>query len=111
MTLNLPKISKLIFEHNGNEIWQYFGGEFSLSNPQIISTDPFLIESTGINYFLTSDISDQNIEGNRYVLITSKKPQRTDLISGKINDGLNTRCFKPIRPQRWLRPGRIISNL
>ena len=35
MALNLPKISKLVFENNGNEIWQYFGSEFSLESIQI----------------------------------------------------------------------------
>jgi hypothetical protein len=43
MALIIPKISKLIFENKGNEIWQYFGSESSLDNIQIISTTPFII--------------------------------------------------------------------
>lgn len=84
MALILPKILKLIFENEGNEIWQYFGSESSLDNIQIISITPFIIECEGINYFLTSDRTDQNIEANEYVLLTSKKPQRADLNAGRI---------------------------
>lgn len=84
MTLALPKISKLDFENNGNEIWQYFGNAYSLSNIQIINTTPFIIECEGINYILTNDKTDPNIEANEYALLTSKKPTRADFNSGKI---------------------------
>ena len=91
MALNFPKISRLIFEDYGNEIWQYFDGESSLSNIQIVSTSPFVVESAGINYLLTSDVNDLNIEANEYALLTSKKPTRSDCIGEKI------------RIERWLR--------
>ncbi len=84
MALVLPEISKLISENNGNEIWQYFRSEPSLDNIQIISTTPFIIECAGINYFLTSDRTDQNIETNDYALLTSKKPKAADLNTGNI---------------------------
>jgi superfamily II DNA or RNA helicase len=84
MSLILPKISNLIFEQNGNEIWQYFGREFVLNDIQLISTNPFVIESAGSNYFLTSDKSDVNIEANEYVLLTAKKPTKADLNAEKI---------------------------
>lgn len=84
MHLILPKILKLIFENNGNEIWQYFGNEFTLENIQVISINPFIIESVGTNYFLTSDKNDLNVEANGYSLLTSKKPTIKDLNAGKI---------------------------
>lgn len=85
MTLNLPKITKLIEENYGNEVWQYFGGGSSLDSIQIISISPFIIESAGINYLLTSNANDENIEANEYVLLTSKKPTRPNFNEGKIN--------------------------
>lgn len=84
MDVSLPKVLKLIFEINGNQIWQYFGGESALSNVQIITTNPFIIEAAGTNYLLTSDRTDQNIQDNEYALLTSKKPQKVDLNAGQI---------------------------
>lgn len=84
MAINLPKISKLVFENYGNQIWQYFDSESSLDNIQIISINPFIIESAGINYLLTSNATDINIEANEYVLLTSKKPTRPDFNEGKV---------------------------
>ncbi|HRO41712.1 MAG TPA: DEAD/DEAH box helicase family protein [Flavipsychrobacter sp.] len=84
MTLVLPKISKLIFENNGNEIWQHFGDAPYLDNIQITSTTPFIIECAGVNFILTSDKSDPNIGANEYALLTSKKPTRADFNAGKI---------------------------
>lgn len=84
MALVLPKITKLISENNGNEIWQYFGSATSLDDIQITSTGPFVIQCAGINYFMTSDITDQNIETNDYALLTSKRPTSADLNAAKI---------------------------
>lgn len=84
MALIFPKISKLISETNSNEIWQYFGEETTLQNYQIISINPFLVESERIKYLLTSD---KNIEINGvfdYIILTSKKPTRADLNAGRI---------------------------
>ncbi len=106
MTLNLPKVIELIFENNGNEIRQYFEGGSTLENIQVISLTPFIIESAGIRYFFTSEENDENIEGNEYVLLTSKKPTRADLNAGKI------------KVERWLKhplfqlktPEEIVSS-
>jgi superfamily II DNA or RNA helicase len=84
MVLDLPKVLKLVFENRGNEIWQYFGCEFSLDNIQIISINPFIIESSGNNYLLTSNADDDNIDGSDYVILTSKKPTRSDFSKGKL---------------------------
>ncbi|MBW1619547.1 DEAD/DEAH box helicase [Empedobacter falsenii] len=84
MALIFPKISKLIFEANSNEIWQYFGEKVILQNFQIISINPFIIESEGANYLLTSD-KNLDINGTvDYVILTTKKPTRADLNAGRI---------------------------
>lgn len=99
MPLNLPKISKLIYEINGNEVWQYFGGEETLNNIQFASTNPFVIESNGLKYLLTSEKDDNNIAAHDYVLLTSKKPKRKDINANRIN----------IR--RWLKhPSFVVST-
>ena len=98
MALALPKISKLISENNGNEIWQCFGSASSLDNIQIISTTPFIIECAGINYFFTNDRNDQNIETNEYALLTSKQPKTANLNSGNI------------KVKRWLKHPLFQSN-
>lgn len=84
MVLNLPKISKLIFENNGNEVWQYFNSVSTITNVLISNTSPFIIESEGISYLLTSDINDPNIEDCEYSLLTAKKPTRADVNAGVI---------------------------
>ncbi|CAH0251159.1 DEAD/DEAH box helicase family protein [Chryseobacterium sp. Bi04] len=82
--LNLPRISKLIFENNGNEIWQYFGEKTPLDNAQILNNAPFIIECSGINYYLTNDKNDPNLEAYEYVLLVSKKPTKADFNAKKI---------------------------
>lgn len=84
MPLRLPKISKLIFESNGNEIWQYFGEEEVLNNIIFVSNKPFVIASNGINYLLTSDKDANNTAEYEYVLLTSKRPNRSIVNSGQI---------------------------
>jgi len=79
MTLILPKLLKLIFENNKNEIWQYYGEENMLNQIQIVSVNPFVIENNGINYLLTSNKEDNNVDPYDYVLLTSKKPTRKEL--------------------------------
>lgn len=85
MALNLPRISRLIFEGNRNEIWQCFGEEQTLNNIQILSINPFVIESTGVNYLLTSDKDDNNVGAYDYVLLASKRPTRKDVNENRIN--------------------------
>jgi superfamily II DNA or RNA helicase len=85
MPINLPIISKLIFEVNGNEVWQCFGGEQVLNNIQFVSTNPFVIEINGINYLLTSKKDDNNVAAHDYVLLTSKRPIRKDINANHIN--------------------------
>ena len=84
MALILPKILKLIFESNTNEVWQYFGGETTIQNFQITSIDPFVIESVGLNYLLTSNKDYQDNGGTDYILLTSRKPTRADLNAGRV---------------------------
>ncbi len=91
MALILPKISKLIFENNSNEIWQYFGEETTLQNFQIVSINPFVIESERISYLLTSDKNIEINEAINYVLLTTRKPTRADVNAGNI------------KFQRWLK--------
>lgn len=84
MALIFPKILKLVFESNSNEVWQYFGEEFTINNFQIVSTNPFVIESSGVNYLLTSDKKYQENGVNDHVLLTSRMPTRADLNAGRI---------------------------
>lgn len=84
MALVLPRILKLVFESNTNEVWQYFGEGITIPNFQITSTNQFVIESSGVNYLLTSDKNFQDNGANDYVLLTSKKPTRADLNAGRI---------------------------
>lgn len=85
MALKLPRVSNLLYAKKGNEIWQNFSSESILENFQISSADPFIIESDGINYLLTSDKEwiDDNLVN--HVLLTTKKPNKKDLDEGKIN--------------------------
>ncbi len=78
MELILPKISRLIYELNRNEIWQFFKNEVSLDNAQIVTTIPFVITNNDTNYLLTSNIEDENIANFDYVVLTSRKPKRGD---------------------------------
>lgn len=116
MALVLPEISKLIAENNGNEIWQHFENGFSLDDIHILSTIPFIIKCAGINYFLTSDITDQNIETNDYVLLTSKKPKAADLNTGniKVKRWLKHPLFQNITPEQivetWLDNFKFIKE-
>jgi type I site-specific restriction endonuclease len=85
MTLKLPRISNLIYAKKGNEIWQYFGAESVLENFTITSSNPFVIESDGVNYLLTSDkewVDDNSVS---FVLLTSKKPTKKDLEESNVN--------------------------
>jgi superfamily II DNA or RNA helicase len=84
MTLTLPRISKLIDEIGSNQIWQYLGEQTTIDNVQIISTDPFVIQSEGVNYLLTSN---KNYEDDAidYILLTYKIPKRADFNAGRIN--------------------------
>lgn len=84
MALTLPKVAKLLYEENGNEIWQYFSEEFSLVNETISSTDPFIVSCNGINYLFTSNKEDENIAANDYVVLTTKKPQKKEVNAGII---------------------------
>ncbi|MBK6483741.1 MAG: DEAD/DEAH box helicase family protein [Chitinophagaceae bacterium] len=85
MPINLPRISKLIYEASGNEVWQCFGGEQTLDNIQFVKTNPFVIESNGINYLLTSNKDDNNVAAHDFVLLTSKKPIRKDVNANHLN--------------------------
>ncbi len=84
MPLNLPEVSKLIYELNGNEAWHHFDKATSLDDIQVISTNPFVVENNGINYLLTSDKGDNNIGDYDYVLLTTKKPTRQNVVSNKV---------------------------
>jgi len=100
MTLTLPKISKLIDEIGSNQIWHFLGEQTTMDNVQIISTDPFVIQSDGVNYLLTSNknYQDDTID---YILLTSKIPRRADFNAGRINilRWLKHPLFQTITPE------------
>lgn len=100
MTLTLPRISKLIDEIGSNQIWQYLGEQTTIDNVQIISTDPFVIQSEGVNYLLTSN---KNYEDDAidYILLTYKIPRRADFNAGRINilRWLKHPLFQTITPE------------
>lgn len=97
MALTLPKISKLVYEANGNEIWQNFGGEYTLNNIQFINTNPFVIECNGTNYLLTSDKGNNYLGDYDFVLLTSKRPTQSD-----VNDRI-------INIRRWLKHPAFVA--
>lgn len=84
MSVTLPRIANLLYAKNDNEIWQYFSGETILNDFQVSSLNPFTVEANGINYFLTSDKDFVGGDGVDYVLLTSKKPTRSDLNANRI---------------------------
>lgn len=84
MTLKLTSVSNLIYTKKGNEIWQNFSPESIIEEIIISSITPFIIESDGINYLLTSDnkwIDDNSVS---HVLLTTKKPTKRDLEGGNV---------------------------
>lgn len=83
MRLTLPRILRLVDEINSNQIWQLLGEETTIDNVQILSTEPFVIESVGVKYLLTSDkdIQDNTVD---HILLTSKIPRRTDFNASRI---------------------------
>jgi superfamily II DNA or RNA helicase len=97
MELHLPRVTNLLYENGGNEVWQHLGGEYTIFNIRIISINPFVIESENIKYLLTSDKNYQDNE-TEYVLLTSKKPSRSDLDANQIK-------FK-----RWLKHPDFKNN-
>ena len=101
MELQLPRITNLLYDNGGNEVWQYFGGEYTIFNIRIISINPFIIESASKNYLLISDKNYQDDDANEYVLLTSKKPSKTDLVAGqiKIKRWLKHPSFKNYLPE------------
>lgn len=83
MGINLPEISKLVFEKVGNEIWQYFGPTSTLDNVNVLTITPFVIESDGIQYLLTNNkeiVSDYF----EFIILTTKKPTRSQFNEGKL---------------------------
>jgi superfamily II DNA or RNA helicase len=101
MTLTLPRVLKLVAEDSTNEIWQYYGEEKTLDNVQILSTNPFKIEATGVNYLLTSNKDYQDEGDNEYVLLTTKIPKKVDFNSGRIKfkRWLKHPLFQTITPE------------
>lgn len=100
MKLALPKILKLVDEISSNQIWQYLGEQTTIDNVQIISTNPFVIQSEGVNYLLTrnKNYQDDTID---YILLTSKIPRRADFNAGRINilRWLKHPLFQTITPE------------
>jgi superfamily II DNA or RNA helicase len=90
-SIELPEVKKLISIQDGNNIWQFYKKETKIEEYHIVSNNPFVISSNGINYLLTSDSNFFIPEEYQYVLLTSKKPTRKNLT----NDALK---FK-----RWLK--------
>lgn len=84
MELILPKIQKLVFENNTNEIWQWFGDEITIQNITISSVNPLVIQSSEICYLLTNDKDIEDDGVYNYILLTAKKPKRADVEAGNI---------------------------
>ena len=97
MSLTLPNLSNLLYSKSDNEIWQYFGKEVNLNAASILSAEPFIIQSEGVNYLLTSDKEFTSEEYDN-VLLVSKKPKAADFEAGKIK-------FK-----RWLKHPLFITS-
>lgn len=100
MIFTLPKILKLVDEISSNQIWQLFGEELTIDNVKIVSTTPFVIQSEGVNYLLTSNKNHQD-DTIDYILLTSKVPRRGDFNAGRINilRWLKHPLFQTITPE------------
>jgi superfamily II DNA or RNA helicase len=85
MTLKIPRVANLLYEKGNNEIWQYFSKGATLENVQVVSINPFVIKAGGIIYLLTSDKDFLGNAENEYIILTSRKPTRSDLNAGSIN--------------------------
>jgi superfamily II DNA or RNA helicase len=116
MILILPRILKLVSEANKNEVWQYFGEGTIIENIHIISKNPFIIESSGINYLLTSDKYYQGEGDDNYILLTSRRPTKADLNAGgiKIKRWLKHPYFQNKTPDEvvatWVDKFKIIKE-
>ena len=85
-TMYLPKVLRL-FEggsSQSNQIWQYFDEEKTISNIEVINTNPFIILSSDVRYLLTSNKEYTDEDDNEYVLLTKRKPSRADLNNNRI---------------------------
>lgn len=90
MSINLPKVTQLVYEKNNNEVWRHISNEISLLSTELVSIDPFLVKSDDINYLFTNDKNYTDQE-NQYIILTSKKPSKKDFDDG------NIKC------KRWLK--------
>ncbi len=97
MPLTFPKLANLVYSKSENEIWQYFGREVIVDDASIETIDPFVIQSEGIKYLLTSDKGFVG-EEYEYILLVSKKPKKADFESGII------------RFKRWLKHPLFVAS-
>ncbi len=115
MKLTLPRILKLVDEINSNQIWQLLGEQTTIDNVQIINAAPFIIQSEGINYLLTSD-KDHQDNTIDYILLTSKIPRRADFNAGTIiiKRWLKHPLFQNIKPEEvvttWIDKFKFIKE-
>lgn len=101
MKLNFPVISQLVFEKNKNEVWQNFGQAPEIDNCKIITTNPFIIESSGIKYLLTSDKNYIDNGQFDYILLVSRKPTKSLFLNGEIllKRWIKHPSFKNLNPE------------
>ena len=85
--IKLPiKIVQLLWSCGNNKV-EHLNGydkEFSEATFDIVSTSPFVIQANSAIILLTKDENDPNIETYQYVVLTNKKPRKSEFLKGNI---------------------------
>ena len=105
-TLSLPNVRQLLYNQNGNQVWQHYSQGGVLEDVQLLHREPFVVTSSGINYLLTSNENLDIFNQYKYILLVTKKPKSNDLEAGTI------------RVKRWLKhpkfetlsPAQVLSS-
>lgn len=101
-TINLPSVRRLLDNQSGNQIWQYYSQGELLCNVRLLSREPFVITSGGINYLLTSNENFDIPNEYEYVLLVTKQPKNKDLEAGtiKVKRWLKHPKFENLSPEQ-----------
>lgn len=105
-TINFPSVRRLLENQNGNQIWQHYSQGVLLENVRLLTREPFVITSGGINYLLTSNENFHVPNEYEHALLVTKRPKNKDIEEGTI------------KVKRWLKhpkfenqsPDQVVSS-
>ncbi|MCF0055350.1 DEAD/DEAH box helicase [Dyadobacter sp. CY356] len=114
--LKFPRIEKILYDLNGNQIIHYYDREFSIDDAEIVSTDPFVIRASDIDYLVVGS-REHNIDLNyEHILVAKRKPTRRDFVDGNLNlaHWLKHPSFQTITPENvvesWADKFKFVSE-